>query len=116
MLLIQLHIWKMHNWSGNYFIIMQGNLRQDVVIGRPNLPYRMQFLFVLIGRTVVHTFCQTLGPPNEEKIFKAISIQKVIYMNFKEERFVKLRFSSLQKILTVLIIVKIVIFYTMIKY
>ena len=62
------HVWKMHNWSGNYDNQNPRKKSDRRTCGRPFAPEITIRAGGEIGRTSsMVPCCQTLGPPNEEK-------------------------------------------------
>ena len=64
------YIWKMHNWSGNYDNKNPRSKTERKSCGRPFAPEITIRAGGEKGRTsAIVPCCQTLGPPNEEKVF-----------------------------------------------
>ena len=64
------YIWKMHNWSGNYKNINPRSADKRRSCGRPFAPEITIRAGGKKGRSAaIVPCCQTLGPPNEEKVF-----------------------------------------------
>ena len=62
------HVWKMHNWSGNYDNKNPRKKTDRRTCGRPFAPEITVRAGGQLGRTAgMVPCCQTLGPPNEEK-------------------------------------------------
>ena len=73
------YIWKMHNWSGNYENTNPREKSQRKSCGRPFAPEITIRAGGEKGRTgALVPCCQTLGPPNEEKVYWDIWTKKLL--------------------------------------